>query len=97
MATHIIEIEAKINNGWSEKELRNYCMEKLDSIDSIWDPQLESLEISKKIVKAKVLIHSTFYDFKKYDKIERGRIKSWINSHITESGIRISKININFL
>jgi len=42
--THCIEIEARVNNGWSEKEIGDYCTGKLCfKVDSIIYYNFENL------------------------------------------------------
>ncbi len=94
VATHRIGIEAKINNAWGEKKIREYCIKKLGEIDDIWYPRLESVEINQKTVKAHVLIHSTYYDFIKYKEDIGDDVKTWVEDHITEPGLIVLKIGI---
>jgi len=95
MFTHRIDIEAKISNGWSKKEIQNYCDKKLCfEVDDLWGPMLKSLEVNGKTAKASILIQSVFCDFKKYTKEIEDWIHEWIGDHITEEGILISKIDI---
>jgi len=94
VATHRIEIEAKTNNDWSEKELQKYCIKKLYGVDDIWYTRLESINIDQKTVKAHVLIHSVYYDFIKYREEIEDFVKTWIKDHINESWLMISKIDI---
>ena len=94
--THCIEIEARLNNGWDEKEIRDYCTRKLHfKVDSIWYPELESLNFDGKTARASVLIQSVFYDFTKYAEEIEDWIYEWIENYITEPGIDILNIKIN--
>ncbi len=98
VATHSIEIEATINNDWDEKKIREYCINKLCfEVDSIWDPELKSLEVNQKTVKANILIQSTYYYFMEYEEEIKNNIKTWIKNHVTEPGIVISKVNMKYL
>ena len=95
--THCIEIEAKINNNWSEKEIRDSCIKKICfEIDDIWYPELKSLDVNGRTVKVNVLIQSTFYNFMEYEDDIKEDIKTWLNNHITPD-IEILKVNMELL
>ena len=89
IATHLIKIKGLIDiNKWTEETLKEYVKTKLKEIDSSFHADLELFSL--KDIDVDVWIYISALPWVEDEET----IKSWLDSHIKEGGIKIQDFEI---